>query len=104
MSQGLVGVSYKALDECRTQINIAAKKFSVDEILKISQRPPPAELTDVKLFAKLDGARELATQMDATWVAIRVEIDSGQLKLESVERALDDVETNLRKAETASGA
>ncbi|MEU1387768.1 MULTISPECIES: hypothetical protein [unclassified Nonomuraea] len=105
MSQGFVDVSYKAFDECRTQINIAAKKIDVDDILKVGKSKPPATQTDgSKLFGKLNDAAELAAQMDGTWSAIRNEIESGRLKLESVERALDAVETNLRKAETASGA
>ncbi|MGV9306424.1 MULTISPECIES: hypothetical protein [unclassified Nonomuraea] len=104
MSAGFVDVSYKAFDECRTRINIAAKGFDLDEIFKKTKSKPPAELTDAKLFGKLDGAQELAAKMDAAWSGIRVELDSAQLKLESVERALNDVEANLRKAEKDSGA
>ncbi|MEV3984452.1 hypothetical protein [Nonomuraea sp. NPDC049758] len=103
MSKGLVDVSYKALDECRTQINIAAKKMFLDDLLRLSPSKPPAQ-TDASLFGKLNGAPELAALMDAAWTAIRVEIESCRLKLESAERALDDVENNLRTAGTASGA
>ncbi|MFI9550143.1 hypothetical protein [Nonomuraea endophytica] len=104
MGTGIVDVSYQAFDECRTRIRAASKEFDLDFILKDSQAKPPAELTDAKLFGKLDGAAQLAAKVDATWTGIRVELDSGQIKLESVERALNDVETNLRTADKAAGA
>ncbi|MFI6180028.1 hypothetical protein ACIA8R_31115 [Nonomuraea sp. NPDC051191] len=104
MSKGVVDVSYTALDECRTRIHVASKDFALEEILKVSQSKTPAEVTPPDLFGKLDGAGDLAAKISATWTAVRVELGSAQRRLENVERALDQVETNLHEAATASGA
>ncbi|MFC4120079.1 hypothetical protein [Nonomuraea zeae] len=104
MGTGFVDVSYQAFDECRTRVRTASKEFDLGNVLKDSKSKAPAEPTSATLFGTLDGAHELAAKMDAAWTGIRVEMNSGQIKLESVERALDGVETNLRTAAAASGA
>ncbi|MFF0866742.1 hypothetical protein ACFYUV_33630 [Nonomuraea sp. NPDC003560] len=104
MSKGLVDVSYKALDECRTRVHIASKDFALDEILKASKSQTPADTTEPRVLGMIPGVTDLAAKIDAVWAAVRVELGSGQGRLEAVERALDEVESNLRKAATASGA
>ncbi|MEV0993352.1 hypothetical protein [Nonomuraea sp. NPDC050202] len=104
MSTGIVDVSYKALDECRVRVRTAANEFKLDDIVADSKSKVPDERTDATLFGMLNNVTELTGKMDAAWAAIRAEIDAGRIKLESVERALNDVETNLRTAATASGA
>ncbi|MFI7130782.1 hypothetical protein ACIBQ1_34185 [Nonomuraea sp. NPDC050153] len=104
MTKRFVDVSYTAFDECRTRVHAASQEFNLDDILKDSKSKAPAERTDATLFGMLNNVHELTVQMDATWAAIRAEIQSGRLKLTEVEGALNDVETNLRTAATASGA
>ncbi|MEV4395643.1 hypothetical protein [Nonomuraea sp. NPDC049607] len=104
MSKGVVDVSYRALDECRTRVNIASKNFALDEILKVGEAAKPADVTDAAVFGANDGAKNLAAKVDAFWAAVRVELDSARRRLESVERALDEVEKNLQTAAKASGA
>ncbi|MFI9596313.1 hypothetical protein [Nonomuraea sp. NPDC052265] len=104
MSKGVVDVSYTALDECRTRIHLASKDFALDEILKVSKSKTPAAVTEPRLFGMVEGVTDLAAKVDAVWAAVRVELGTAQRRLESVERALDEVETNLRTAATASGA
>ncbi|WP_187414503.1 hypothetical protein [Nonomuraea sp. PA05] len=104
MATGFVDASYQAFDECRTRVRTASQEFNLADILKDSKSKTPAERTDPTLFGMLNNVTDLTAQMDATWAAVRAEIESGRLKLAEVERALSDVETNLRTAAAASGA
>jgi len=103
MGTGFVDVSYQAFDDCRGRVRTASKEFDLGDILKDSQAKTPAARTGATLFGTLTGAQELAAEVDAAWSGIRAEISGGHAKLDGVERALDDVETNLRKAAAASG-
>jgi cystathionine beta-lyase/cystathionine gamma-synthase len=104
MDTGFVDVSYKAFDDCRTQVHKASQELNLSAVFALIPSGMPADVTDPKIFGLLAEANNVAVLMDTTWAGIRTELTSGQGKLNLVERALDEVETNLRKAETASGA
>ncbi|MCF6467745.1 hypothetical protein FAF44_04880 [Nonomuraea sp. MG754425] len=104
MSTGRVDVSYQVFDECRGRVRETAKAFVLAEIIKETKSVDPGAVTHPALFGTLARAQELTTKMQNIWSGIGGEIESGRTKLDLVERALDEVETNLRAAETDSGA
>ena len=54
-------------------------------------------------FGGLKDSGDLATDVDKVWQALKEELQAGKSRLNSVEKAIDQVETNLRKASKASG-
>lgn len=90
-----VDVHFSALDRCRTAAKTGATNF--ETLLE----KYPAAATDSSLFGKVAGASALATVIDGVENTVSDERDEVVSKLRGTERALDDVETNIREADKA---
>lgn len=104
MGSDLVDVSYKAFDDCRQRVRTAVKQFDMQDVMTESKSKTPPMETDGKIFGNVAFIDKLLGLVDTTSHGVQNEIEIGNAKLKSVENALDQVETNLRAAEKASGA
>ncbi|WP_327087506.1 hypothetical protein OIE66_35030 [Nonomuraea sp. NBC_01738] len=104
MAEGQVDVHYKALDDCRIQVNWVGGRIDVEGTFKDIGMTAPAATTDSNLFGTLAGAHDLAGKMDKIWKSIGQEFTDAKAKLKATEDAISLVETNLRDANAANGA
>ncbi|NRQ40623.1 hypothetical protein HII36_53770 [Nonomuraea sp. NN258] len=104
MSGGLVDVHFSALEECGNRARRVASRLDLDDAFSGTDVKAPSEQVSGSIFGDLTGAGELADQVEKVWKALKGELKSGQSRLAAVERSIDQVESNLRKAGKASGA
>ncbi|NUR83153.1 MAG: hypothetical protein HOY71_03590 [Nonomuraea sp.] len=102
-SKGYVDAPFKAFEDCRQRVRWAAKRFDVDDTIKETKSQMPKGNVESALFGTVTGADTLATSVNHLWGGINVEFALGKMRLEATEGALDEVESNLRKAGKASG-
>ncbi|NUO96804.1 MAG: hypothetical protein HOV96_15060 [Nonomuraea sp.] len=89
-------IHFDALDDCRTAAKTVAGKFGdlADGY--------PAKAADSSIFGKLAGSSALATAVDLVESTADREFGKAKSLVQSVERALDLVESNVRKANSPS--
>lgn len=100
---GWVDVHYQALEECGKRARKVANMLDLDDAFEGTKSTAPTGQTSVKTFGGLKDSGGLATDVDKVWQALNEELQAGKSRLNSVEKAIDQVETNLRKASKASG-
>jgi hypothetical protein len=85
-------IHFEALDDCRTSAKTLMGKFGdlADGY--------PAERPDSTIFGRLGGSSGLADAVRAVETACDSEFGKAKSLLESVERALDLVQDNVRRA------
>ncbi|MEU1386289.1 MULTISPECIES: hypothetical protein [unclassified Nonomuraea] len=89
-------IHFEALDDCRIAAHAVANKFGdlADGF--------PATAVDSSIFGKLAGSSALATVVDGVEGVTDRECGKAKSLVQSVERALDLVESNVRKANDPS--
>ncbi|MCK2221298.1 hypothetical protein MF672_046970 [Actinomadura sp. ATCC 31491] len=97
-------VHVQALEECGRQARRVRNMLDLDDAFVDSGVKAPQGDTKADIFGELDGAAGLAAKIDAVWKSVGDEFGEGRNRLENVERALSQVATNFRNAETGSGA
>ncbi|MBT2224511.1 MULTISPECIES: hypothetical protein [Nonomuraea] len=100
---GWVDVHYQALEECGKRARKVANMLDLDDAFEGTKSSAPTGQTSSKTFGALKDSGDLATDVDKVWRALEEELQAGKSRLNSVEKAIDQVETNLRKAAKASG-
>ncbi|WP_181019849.1 hypothetical protein [Nonomuraea typhae] len=98
-----VDVYYDAFDDFRTACRKAASGMNVSDAITNDPKKPvkaPGPTTDSSIFGKLAKSGTLATAVDGVWKELGDELGLVKSNLQGVERAIDQVETNLRKADT----
>ncbi|WP_219467193.1 hypothetical protein [Nonomuraea rhizosphaerae] len=98
-----VDVHYRALEECGNRAHKVANMLDLDDAFEGTNSKAPTTTSTPKTFGDLKDSAALATGVDKAWQALRDELHMGKSRLNAVEAALDQVETNLRKASKASG-
>ncbi|GAA3115415.1 hypothetical protein [Streptosporangium carneum] len=92
-----IDYNYDALEQCRTTTRKLVGKFG-----ELGE-PYPAKGTDSTMFGRLTDASALATAVDGIEKTVDDELANVTGKLDGVERALNDVQDNVRAANTAGG-
>ncbi|MER7363340.1 hypothetical protein ACI2LC_34580 [Nonomuraea wenchangensis] len=95
-----VDVHVQALEECGRQVRRVRNMLDFEDAFVDSSVKKPVGDTESRLFGRLAGAGALADQVDAVWKALKDELKEGRERLKTVERALGEVATNFRDAET----
>jgi hypothetical protein len=98
-----VDVHFQALEECGKRARKAASMFDLDDAFDGTKSTAPRESASPATFGNLKDSGGLATDVDKVWQALKDELHLGKTRLNGVEKAIDQVETNLRKAAKASG-
>ncbi|NUR88107.1 MAG: hypothetical protein HOY71_28810 [Nonomuraea sp.] len=89
-------IHFDALDDCRIAAKTVAGKFGD------LAEGYPAKAADSSIFGKLADSSALATAVDLVESTADREFGKAKSLVQSVERALDLVESNVRKANTPS--
>jgi hypothetical protein len=89
-------IHFEALDDCRTSAKTVSGKFGD------LAEGYPARSADSSIFGKLAGSAGLAAAVDKVESTADGEFGKAKSLVESVERALDLVEDNVRKANSPS--
>ncbi|MFJ2030196.1 hypothetical protein [Streptosporangium sp. NPDC087985] len=90
-------IHFDALDQCRTTTKKLAGKYGD------LGGTYPATSTDSSIFGRLADSGALAGAVDMIENTVDSELGQVKSKLEGVERALDDVQENVRKVNRATG-
>lgn len=93
-----IDYNYDALEQCRTTAKKLVGKFG-----ELGD-PYPAKGTDSTVFGRLTDSSALATAVDGIERTVDEELANVTGKLKDVERALNDIEDNVRAADAANGA
>ncbi|TDD12506.1 hypothetical protein E1292_01255 [Nonomuraea deserti] len=99
-----VDVHVQALEECARQALRVKNMLDFDDAFVNSDVTAPQGDTKSDIFGELEGAGDLAAKIDAIWESVRSELGEGRNRMTNVERALGQVASNFRGAETGSGA
>ncbi|MEU4542666.1 hypothetical protein [Nonomuraea dietziae] len=92
-------IHFEALDKCRRDALKAAGQYESVDLAMPEKASTP---TDSTIFGKVGGAGGLAEAVDTAWNTLSSELGQAKKKLGSVERALDTVMDNVRKAHKAT--
>ncbi|WP_336207641.1 hypothetical protein [Nonomuraea sp. LPB2021202275-12-8] len=92
----VLDIHFDALDDCRSAAKRLAGKFG--ELAE----GYPAETTSSSIFGKLAGVSALATAVDGVEKTASSEFGKAKTLVEGVERALDQVQDNVRTANKPS--
>ncbi|MCG5218956.1 hypothetical protein [Streptosporangium sp. KLBMP 9127] len=92
-------IHFEALDRCRTAARTASGDF---ETLDGDMPNTASKPTESAIFGTVDGASGLASAIDSGWGTLSDELGDAKVKLDGVERALSDVEENVREANRAT--
>jgi hypothetical protein len=92
-----VDVHYSALDQLRSSVKTQTGKLGA-----VGDKLGQSATVPASIFGKLDGADQMASSVGQIELLAAHEIGMGRSRLQGVETAVDQVETNLRKAEHAS--
>ncbi|MEV7009906.1 hypothetical protein [Streptosporangium sp. NPDC051022] len=93
-----IDYNYDALEQCRTTAKKLVGKFG-----ELGD-PYPARGTDSTVFGRLTDSAALAAALDGVEKTVDDELANVTGKLRDVERALNDIEDNVRRANAANGA
>ncbi|MEV0197612.1 hypothetical protein [Nonomuraea sp. NPDC050691] len=97
-----VDVHFQALETCGNRARTAANMLTVQDVFQDSKAKQPSESAPASMFGDLSHSGTLAGQVNDVWAALKEELGTGRSRLLGVEKAIDEVETNLRKATKAS--
>ncbi|MBN6056481.1 hypothetical protein JYK22_31425, partial [Nonomuraea sp. RK-328] len=93
----VLDVHYKALEECGN----AAYRLAKDFDQAYGELKPAAETDAAKLLGKLDGAAALVGQIKKVESeTVKKEFGEAADRLRAVEKALDQVQSNVKEADT----
>lgn len=93
-----VDVYFQALDECADTAGKVGKRLVPADLLP-KDAPPPKSF-DSFVFGRLGNSKALSEQVENIWKeTITTDLQQGGKKLEAVERALDQVQKNIRTAD-----
>lgn len=98
-----VDVHFQALEECGKRAHKVAKMLSLDDAFQNTESRAPTRPTATSIFGHLADSGALADAVDQVWDGLRTDLSDGESRLGSVEKAIDEVEKNLRAASKASG-
>ncbi|MEU4516810.1 hypothetical protein AB0G05_45620 [Nonomuraea wenchangensis] len=95
-----VDVHVQAVEECGRQVRRVRNMLDFEDAFLDTNVKAPVGDTDARVFGRLGGAGALADQVDAVWKALKDDLKEGRDRLRTVERALGEVATKFRDAET----
>ncbi|MEV0148067.1 MULTISPECIES: hypothetical protein [unclassified Nonomuraea] len=97
-----VDVHFQALETCGKRARTAANMLTVQDALQDSKAKQPSGTAPASMFGDLSNAGSLSGRVDDVWTALKDELSTGRSRLLGVEKAIEQVETSLRKATKAS--
>ncbi|NUW30233.1 hypothetical protein HTZ77_02140 [Nonomuraea sp. SMC257] len=97
-----VDVHFQALETCGKRARSAANMLTVEDVFQDSSAKKPADAAQASMFGDLSHSGALAGKVNDVWSALKEELGTGRSRLQGVEKAIDQVETNLRKATKAA--